>query len=89
MARDTGSVVLAKLARETAREVGCQALAWWQEEGEPGQVYITAKPLHLPHQALVVQLKAVVPPLPPAGATTGAGADKRAPCRPQRVFLPC
>jgi hypothetical protein len=57
---------LAKVAQETARNLGCQAIHWWQEEREPHRLSIVAKPLHLPHQALMVQLHAVLPPLSPS-----------------------
>jgi hypothetical protein len=60
--------VLAKVAQETARNVGCQAVHWWQEEGEPRRLSIVAKPLRLPHQALMVQLHAILPPLPQCAA---------------------
>lgn len=54
---------LAAIARETAVKVGCQAVHWWQEEGDPSHLYIEAKPMFLTHRALLVQLAAVVPPL--------------------------
>jgi hypothetical protein len=61
MARKYSAQAMGKIAQETALKVGCQAVQWWQEEGEPGCLYITAKPILLPHQALVVQLKASLP----------------------------
>jgi hypothetical protein len=63
MALHYTSQALAKVAQETARNLGCQAVHWWQEEKEPHRLSIVAKPLHLPHQALMVQLHAVLPPL--------------------------
>jgi len=59
---------LAKVAQETARNVGCQAVHWWREERDPHRLSIVAKPLHLPHQALMVQLHAVLAPLPQGSA---------------------
>ena len=35
--------VIAALAQETARKVGCQALRWWQDTHNPRRLYIEVK----------------------------------------------
>jgi len=69
---------LAAVARETAVKVGCQAVLWWQEEGDVSRLYIEAKPTLLPHRALLVRLEAVLPEQP-EGAGDGAGGKAAAP----------
>jgi len=64
MERKYTAAEMAEIARETAVKVGCQALHWWQDEGDPSLLYIEAKPTLLPHQSLLVQLKAVLPQYP-------------------------
>jgi len=77
MALHYTSQALAKVAQETARNLGCQAIHWWQEEREPHRLSIVAKPLHLPHQALTVQLHAVLPPLSPGSAPEAVAAPTK------------
>jgi hypothetical protein len=33
---------LAAIARQTAHEVGAQAICWWQDNSNPGELYIEA-----------------------------------------------
>jgi len=33
---------LAAIARQTAQEVGAQAICWWQDKSNPGELYIEA-----------------------------------------------
>jgi len=61
MERKYPAHVIGKIAQETARKAGCQAVQWWQNDGEPDRLYITAKPILLSRQALVVQLTAILP----------------------------
>ena len=69
---------LAAIARETAVKVGCQAVQWWQEEGDPSHLYIEAKPLLFPHRAVLVQLEAVLPQQPANGAKDGQSGKETA-----------
>ncbi|HEV8712889.1 MAG TPA: hypothetical protein VGX03_08690 [Candidatus Binatia bacterium] len=77
---------LAAIARETAVKVGCQAVHWWQEEGDPSRLYIEAKPLLLSHRALLVQLAAVLPKQPENGAKDGQSSEEVA--LPVKAVLP-
>ena len=41
MAKEDGaSDFIARLAQESARKVGCQALRWWQDKDNPRRLYI-------------------------------------------------
>jgi hypothetical protein len=51
------------LARETALKVGCQAVRWWHDKGDPHHVYIDATPTFLSGQSFSVLLEIILPEL--------------------------
>ena len=59
--QDYDSEVMAVLARETALKVGCQALRWWRDKGDPRRLYIEATLALLSRQAFPVVLEALLP----------------------------
>jgi hypothetical protein len=51
---------LAVIAQETAHQVGCKALCWWQDPGDPRRLHIAAN-LPLPQgRTRPVHLEAIV-----------------------------
>lgn len=59
--QDYDAEAMAVLARETALKVGCQALRWWQDKGDPRRLYIEATLTVLSRQAFPVMLEALLP----------------------------
>jgi hypothetical protein len=77
MARTYTPEEIAAVARQTAREVGCEAVCWWQDGGDPRRVYLIAHHRLLSGRTIPVRLMAFIPealPSPPAQPASGRGA---------------
>ena len=53
--------ILESLARQTAQEVGCEALRWWQDKRDPRRLLIKALCPLGTERSLVVKLEAIMP----------------------------
>jgi hypothetical protein len=65
MARTYTPEELAAVAKQTATEVGCEAVQWWLDERDPHHLYLKATHALLSGQAITVRLMTALPEGPP------------------------